>query len=594
MTMTTLKSPLMRRFAGAVLLTLAAGAHAEIRETPLAPVRIVWMSDTTGTDISNAESLLKPFSGQISVNDAANGARLRSRPGRTASLLLDFGKEIYGGLKLYGGMPQSKASKCFRVCLGESVTEAMSSVDIDDNPQNPTNEHSLRDFIVNVPWLGSVECGKSGFRFARIDLLDTDEPFDLRYVEARSFLRDDPEVGSFECSDSRLNDIWETGAYTVKLNMQDYVWDGIKRDRLVWLGDMHPEVMTIASVWGEMPVVHKTLDYAVADTPLPGWMNGMCSYSIWWLIIQRDLYLYQGNLDYLKSQQDYIRGLVAQIDANVDKDGRERLDGQRFLDWPTSENPAVIGAGLQSMTYMAMRAAADIATYLGDADMLACAEGCLRRMDKVKIKTHNSKQAAALGIIAGRSGNAGADVDVIKKGGANGFSTFYGYYMLEALAATGHKGEAIKIISDYWGAMLDLGATTFWEDLKYSDVANAAPIDNFVPAHKHDIHAGGGAYCYKGLRLSLCHGWASGPTAWLSRHVLGVRPLEPGCATIEINPYLGDLEWAKGSFPTPNGPVNIEITRQADGSPLCHVKAPRGIKVVNRADGDVLTYEPNP
>ena len=125
-------------------------------------------------------------------------------------------------------------------------------------------------------------------------------------------------------------------------------------------------------------------------------------------------------------------------------------------------------------------------------------------------------------------------------------------------------------------------------------MANAAPIDNFVPAHKYDIHAGGGAYCYKGLRLSLCHGWASGPTAWLSRHVLGVRPLEPGCATIEINPYLGDLEWAKGSFPTPNGPVNIEITRQADGSPLCHVKAPRGIKVVNRADGDVLTYEPNP
>ena len=165
---------------------------------------------------------------------------------------------------------------------------------------------------------------------------------------------------------------------------------------------------------------------------------------------------------------------------------------------------------------------------------------------------------------------------------------------IEALAATGHKDEAIKLISDYWGAMLDLGATTFWEDLKYSDVANAAPIDNFVPAHKYDIHAGGGAYCYKGLRLSLCHGWASGPTAWLSRHVLGVRPLEPGCATIEINPYLGDLEWAKGSFPTPNGPVNIEITRQADGSPLCHVKAPRGIKVVNRADGDVMTYEPNP
>ena len=54
-------------------------------------------------------------------------------------------------------------------------------------------------------------------------------------------LRDLQYLGSFECSDERLNTIWQTGAYTVHLNMQDYLWDGIKRDRLVWIGDMHPE-----------------------------------------------------------------------------------------------------------------------------------------------------------------------------------------------------------------------------------------------------------------------------------------------------------------------------------------------------------------
>ncbi len=574
-----------------VLSVFAFVARGEIRETPVAPVRIVWMSDTTGSSIRNADVLLQPFSGQISVNDAAKSAVLESKGGRKASILLDFGKELYGSLKIFSGMPESKKSKRLRVCLGESVTEAMSDVDIDENPQNPTNEHSLRDFTVSVPWLGSVECGKSGFRFARIDVLDTDEPFALRYVEARSFLRANPEIGSFECSDQRLNDIWSTGAYTVKLNMQEYVWDGIKRDRLVWLGDMHPEVMTIASVWGDAPVVNKTLDYAVNDTPLPGWMNGMCSYSIWWLIIQRDLYLYQGNLDYLRSQQQYIRGLVAQISSNVDKNGRERLDGTRFLDWPTSESPDIIASGLQSLSHMAMSAAVDIAGWLGDGEMLAAAQECLGRMDKVKVKSHGNKQAAALAVISGRSDNVDKDIRIIEKDGAEGFSTFYGYYMLEALAATGHKDEAMEMISDYWGAMLDLGATTFWEDLKYSDVKNAARIDEFVPAGKHDIHAGGGDYCYKGLRLSLCHGWASGPTSWLSRHILGVRPLEPGCSTIEVNPYLGNLEWVKGSFPTPKGAVSIEVTRKADGTPLCRVEAPQGVKVVNRAAGDVLTYE---
>ena len=102
---------------------------------------------------------------------------------------------------------------------------------------------------------------------------------------------------------------------------------------------------------------------------------------------------------------------------------------------------------------------------------------------------------------------------------------FMGYYMLEALAKSGNYDEAMKMISEYWGAMLDLGATTFWEDFDYSKVAGAGRIDEIVPEGKYDIHADGGAYCYVGLRHSFCHGWASGPTIWLSSHVLGVEPV---------------------------------------------------------------------
>ena len=37
--------------------------------------------------------------------------------------------------------------------------------------------------------------------------------------------------------------------------MQDYLWDGIKRDRLVWIGDMHPETRTILAVFGDHEIV---------------------------------------------------------------------------------------------------------------------------------------------------------------------------------------------------------------------------------------------------------------------------------------------------------------------------------------------------
>jgi hypothetical protein len=172
-----------------------------------------------------------------------------------------------------------------------------------------------------------------------------------------------------------------------------------------------------------------------------------------------------------------------------------------------------------------------------------------------------------------------AHEEVIGVGGAKGFSTFYGYYMLEAQAKAGKYEVAMDNIRRYWGGMLDAGATTFWEDFDLDWLHNAARIDELVPVDKKDIHADYGAYCYKNLRHSLCHGWSSGPTAWLSRHVLGVQVVEAGCKALLIEPHLGDLQWVEGTFPTPHGVVQIRHTKDANGKVTSKVKAPKGVKV---------------
>src|SRR5690606_21371527 len=38
------------------------------------------------------------------------------------------------------------------------------------------------------------------------------------------------------------------------------------------------------------------------------------------------------------------------------------------------------------------------------------------------------------------------------------------FYELEALCAMGEQDYVLKEIKDYWGGMLDLGATSFWEE----------------------------------------------------------------------------------------------------------------------------------
>ena len=159
--------------------------------------------------------------------------------------------------------------------------------------------------------------------------------------------------------------------------------------------------------------------------------------------------MYQGNLDYLKSQRDYLLRLVKQIDERIDENGVERLDGIRFLDWPTSENRNVIHSGLQSLSFMAMKAAVQIGEYIGDRDMIRMASSCLERMKGVAVDAHDNSQAAALNIISGLSTDPEKDCETILKNGLDGFSTFYGYYMLEALAMLGKYDEAITYLKNF-------------------------------------------------------------------------------------------------------------------------------------------------
>lgn len=540
----------------------------------LSPVKILWQ---TGS-ITNAERLLKPGNGQADLS-GKDLCSLKSTGSIKPGILFDFGKELHGGLQLVTG--QWKVSKpiTVRIRFGESASEAMADI---EPKQNATNDHAIRDLTIQVPWLGKLELGNTGFRFVRIDLIDSDTELLLKEARAIFTYRDIPYLGSFRCNDDLLNKIWDTGAYTVHLNMQDYLWDGIKRDRLVWVGDMHPEVATINAVFGYNDVVPKSLDLARDITPLPGWMNGISTYSMWWILIQRDWYQHHGNLDYLKQQKTYLVSLLSLLTKKIDAQNSETLDGTRFLDWPSSENKPGIHAGLQAMMVMSLSAGADLCRILDDRSTASLCDAAVARLRKNVPAPNDSKQGAALLALSGLVPAQQANRDVLAVNGAGNFSTFYGYYMLQAKAKAGDYKGALANIREFWGGMLKLGATTFWEDFNLDWTTNAARIDELVPEGKKDIHGEYGAYCYVGFRHSLAHGWASGPTPWLTEHVLGITVAEPGCRAIRIQPHLDDLTFAEGTFPTPYGLVKVKHTKLANGTVRSDITGPKEVRIIRQ------------
>lgn len=553
--------------------TDAARMRADaITRVYLAPVRVMQSHGAT-----HPEVLTRITNGQTKLG--RNGmCLLSSAEGDTASITLDYGRELHGGLRLTLGSSSRPEPSLVRIRFGESVQECMS----DTRNTKPcvgysTDDHAKRDIVVEIPRDGQMEIGNTGFRFVRIDLLRTDVTVAVKEAAAIFRYRDLPYVGSFSCSDSRLDSIWLTGAYTVQLCMQEFLWDGIKRDRLVWIGDMHPEVATINAVFGYSDVVPRSLDFACSEFQLPRWLNNIPAYSLWYLIIQHDWWMHHADRALLERHRDYITQLVDQIDLTVDSVGRFRANV--FLDWPSSADKAGVRIGVQALTVWSMDAAAKLCHILGDSAREDKCRAVARRISSHIATPKKLRQAAALMVIAGCM-DAG-DMAERYMHGIDGFSTFYGYYMLEALARAGRYDDALDAISRYWGGMLDLGATTFWEDYDPAWGSNANRIDEIGDPARKNVHGDFGAYCYPGFRGSLCHGWASGPTAWLSRHVLGFEVVQPGCRALRIRPHLGHLDWAEGSYPTPYGAVKVRHERTAGG----HIKTtilakPRGVKVI--------------
>lgn len=570
----------MRYLKGDIRMSIKALQHKGLFIDPrtrayIEPARLLWTTESgAASEVINPEGLLCSNGGQV-TKEAPNACILIHK-GEAPGLLLDFGVELHGGIRIAvveGGF--SSRSVRLRVRFGESAMEAMSEL---GGAGNATNDHVARDSIVDVGLLGTTEFGTTGFRFVRIDLLDEGK-LELQSVQAVFLYRNLEYKGSFRSSDPLLNRIWDTGAYTVHLNMQDYLWDGIKRDRMVWTGDMHPEVATISAVFGEDEIVPSSLDFKRDRSPLPMFMD-MPTYSIWWLLVQHDWYMQHGNEIYLQEQREYLIGLLRELAEKVMPDGTIEVY-RPFLDWPASSNPAGVTAGVHALFVLAMQAGARLCLQLGEHETVELCESLERRLRECSPHHALSKQAAALQGLAGLIDLSEANREVIAPNAPQGYSTFYGYYMLRARAEAGDIAGCLDSIRTYWGGMLELGATTFWEDFDIAWMDNAARIDELTPPGKIDVHGTYGGYCYKGYRHSLCHGWASGPTAWLSEYVLGIKPVEPGFRKVRIKPEMDDLDWAEGTYPTPQGIIRVRHERAKDGSIRSEYEIPPGIEVVD-------------
>jgi hypothetical protein len=232
----------------------------KLKRTFVLPRKILWSGDGT----ENGEQLLHTDVTQIYVW-VPEVTLMSNVGGKKGAILLDFGCELVGGLELLVNRTSDVNGVRLHIRFGESVSEAMTTI----GEKNATNNHAVRDMSVRVTTLSQQTFAYTGYRFVYIELEDSDSWVEFAAVRGVLMYRDIPYRGSFQSNDELLNQIYNVSAYTLHLNMQNMLWDGIKRDRLVWIGDIHPQMLALRSVFGDNDIIDDSLRFVAKTNPLP-------------------------------------------------------------------------------------------------------------------------------------------------------------------------------------------------------------------------------------------------------------------------------------------------------------------------------------
>ncbi|MCZ7542929.1 MAG: family 78 glycoside hydrolase catalytic domain [Anaerolineae bacterium] len=447
-----------------------------------------------------------------------------------------------------------------------------------------------------------------GFRFVHVVARG---PLTLHRLGVRDATYPAAQVGRFACSDDLLTRIWEVGAHTARLCMEDAFTDCPWRERGQWVGDLKITYLTNLASLGDHRVMARGLRQFALSQGADGHVNGLfpipwqggriAEYSLIWCMAVRDYVHYSGDVATAHRLWPHVARALAFFETRLTPEGltytrqpwadlilsgavaaEDTGEVGPLIDWVKTERVGALTT-VNAFFYRALRDAAEIGSQVGEGEAAArygaladrVADAINRLLwDAGRGIYADARRDGALSPLATVHGNSlllafgvapparwRAMCDFLRAELAHlcrddpsiptffrqVVSPYFMYYVLRGLFAIGQGRYALDQIRAKWGHMLQTGTTTFWE--------------NFDPD------------------TSLCHGWASSPTWFLSREVLGVTPAA-GAGPVRVAPRTCGLAWASGTIPTPGGPVTVEWRDQGEALSLrVALPAGRGVAI---------------
>jgi len=466
------------------------------------------------------------------------------------SILVDFGKETFGYVQLHGVSGNGK----LKLVYGESKVEALDP------------EHAETFDVLNIASTQKQDTATQLSKAFRYINILTDGNVDLDSVSMLYEYANLTDKGSFTCNDDEINRIYDVAKYTLHLSSREFFIDGIKRDRWIWSGDAYQSYLMNYYLMNDNETVKRTMYALRGKDPVTAHINTIMDYTFYWFLGFYDYYLFSGDKEYLAANYDRMKSLMDYVLARRDKDGLlEGLSGDWvFVDWAKglskkgalSFEQLLFARSLETMSICAKltehkddannydKLAADLKTklfqYYWNDQAKALMHSRIDGQQSDNVTRYANMFAIFFNYFTPQQ-QQDVKTSVLLNDKVPSITTPYmRFYELEALCALGSQDYVLQEMKNYWGGMLRLGATSFWEE--------------YDPSKNGDEH-----YAMYGRKYgkSLCHAWGASPIYLLGRYYLGVSPTAPGFSAYEIKPALGGLKWMEGDVPTPHGKIHL-------------------------------------
>lgn len=456
-------------------------------------------------------------------------------------VLYEFERELYGYLNIEGLDPKAEV----HVSYGESLEEAL----------------DIEWAVVQEDIVGSADykLRQRAFRYIFITGGVPSKIYaELEYQELKN-------RAEFRCDREDINKIWDICAYTLQINMREVLTEAIKRDRWLWGGDAYQAFKFVKYLCADKDTVRRSLIGLRGKEPLLEHINTITDYSLYWVIGMLEYYENYGDTDFLCGMYERIASLMDFCEGREDEYGFivGKYADWIFIDWSKIDKTGAVCA--EQMLYIAAnRAMAKIsevcgrdgAKYKAKADELTARvnefywngeKGAFIdsfRSGKNNVTRHANIFAIMYGI-ATEEQTASIVRNVLKNDEITKITTpYFEGYELDVMGKIGDIDYIYDMITSYWKGMLDLGATTVWEE--YNPTLSGA---------EH--------YAMYGdkFQKSLCHAWGASPIYLCGKYFLGVTGTKAGYETFDVRPKLGKFGFIDGTVPVRDGFVKVYLSK---------------------------------